>query len=115
MDAVKYFEIRNRMTKSCSIGCDECDFVWYKNGSNLNCNDFQNQYPEEAVAIVEKWAEEHKAKTRSEVFFERFPDAPRAEIGVPRACAKTIGLTDRCPEHYCYSCWQQPAPDKYQD
>ena len=64
---------------------------------------------------MKKWSEEHKAKTRAEVFLERFPDARRDENGEPQACAKIMGLTDRCPEYSCYSCWQQPAPDKYQD
>ena len=122
MDAVKYFEIRKRMTKSCSIGCNKCDFGWYNNGIHLNCNDFENEYPEKAVEIAEQWENEHPLKTRAQVFFERFPDAPKHSDGRPIACAKRCGLTDKCraKEHkgtlvYCIYCWQKPAPDKYQE
>lgn len=120
MDAVKYFKAKRRMVKLdtygfCIIECDQCGLSRKNNRKGLGCGYFENLYPEEAVAIVKKWSEEHKAKTRAEVFFERFPDAHRDENDEPRVCARTIGLTNRCPEYSCYNCWQQPAPDEYQD
>lgn len=35
----------------------------------------KKKHPEEAVAIAEKWAAEHPAKTRMSVFLEQWPDA----------------------------------------
>lgn len=68
------------------------------------------------------WKEVKKSKTRAQVFFEKFPDAPKHSDGRPRACAKDCGLTDKCraKEHkgtllYCIYCWQEPASDKYQE
>ena len=36
---------------------------------------FEMQHPEEAVAAVEKWAEEHPVKTRMDKFLEIYPNA----------------------------------------
>ena len=44
--------------------------------------------PEEVVAEVEKWAEEHRPKTRQEKFLEQFP----------KAKLFTDGVLDLCPE-----------------
>lgn len=120
MDAVKYFKEKARMVKAntngkCFISCKDCGLNYTKTGKPISCGCFEMAYSEEAVAIVKNWSEEHKLKTRAEVFFERFPDARREEDGSPRVCAKTIGLTNSCPEYSCYGCWNQPAPDKYQE
>lgn len=120
MDAVKYFKEKARMGKIdtygfCTIDCDNCGLSRQNNRKGLGCGYFEVLHPEDAVAVVEKWSEEHKLKTRAQVFFERFPDAYREKYGTPRVCAKTIGLTDNCPEYSCYGCWNQPASEKYQD
>lgn len=115
MDAVKYFEIRKRMTKSCSIGCNKCDFDGFNNGSHLDCNDFEHEYSEKAVEIAEQWENEHPLKTRAQVFFEVLPDAPKNSDGKPRVCACHVGLIAECnPDISCNDCWNKPAPEKYQ-
>lgn len=121
MDAVKYLKEKARMAKVnkdgyCTINCDECDLSDTHNGRYIGCGSFENLYPEEAVAIMEKWVEEHKAKTRAQVFFGTFPDAPRFDDGTPYFCPSDLGLSKSgdCPND-CVSCWQQPAPEKYQE
>lgn len=125
MDAVKYFKEKARMGKLstdglCTIDCDKCGLSSQNNRKGLCCGYFENLYPEEAVAIVEKWYEEHKPKTRAQVFFEKFPDAPRKKNGDPEVCAVNVGLAEpnECvyDSYYgCEKCWKLPAPDKYQD
>lgn len=127
MDAVKYVKEKARMTKVnthgyCATPCCECGLSNKNNGRNIDCARFENLYPEEAVAVVEKWSEEHKLKTRAQVFFEKFPDAPKHEDGRPRSCPMYCGLAENClvihdnkPLTYCKKCWNEPAPDKYQD
>lgn len=127
MDAVKYFKEKARMGKIdtngfCTIDCDNCGLSRQNNRKGLGCWYFEALYPEEAVSVVEKWSEEHKLKTRAQVFFERFPDAQKHEDGRPRSCAMYCGLAENCPVihdnksfGYCKKCWAEPAPDKYQN
>ena len=122
MDAVKYLKTRKRMTKSCTIDCQKCGLFASNNGYRLYCRTFEEEHPIKAVEIAEKWEKEHPLKTRMQVFFEKFPDAPKHSDGRPIACAKHCGLTEKCREKeykgtlvYCIYCWQEPAPDKYQE
>lgn len=122
MDAVKYLKTKNRMTKGCMEICNRCELYKDNNGRNVICDDFEFDYPEEAVEKVRKWDEAHPIKTRAQVFFEKFPDAPRKSDGRPATCAYQCGLTDHCLEErysgnniYCEYCWEDPAPDKYQE
>lgn len=96
MDAVKYFKEKARMVKAtnngvCSISCQDCGLN-YNNTRNISCSSFEKAYPEEAVAIVEKWSEEHPLKTRAQVFFEKFPDAKtsREDSISPSCCVERI-------------------------
>lgn len=72
MDAVKFVKTLGRM---CDAECIKCEF-WKRRGRWESCNSWQKNHPEEAVAIVEKWAAEHPIKTRQSVFLEQFPNAP---------------------------------------
>lgn len=88
MDAVKYLKEEARMLKieqdtgMCGIGCNECPFFEENIGEKLECEQFKVEYPEKAVAIVEKWSAEHPAKTRQSEFLKMFPNASIVD-GVP--------------------------------
>lgn len=71
MDAVEYLKTLNRM---CHCECLKCEFGKARSGFET-CPVWQRTHPEEAVAIVEKWAKEHPIKTRISVFLEQWPDA----------------------------------------
>ena len=77
MDAIKYFRIKNRMTKGCKYlrDCSQCVLNADDNHYEIDCEQFELQHPEEAVAAVEKWAEEHPVKTRKDKFLEMYPNA----------------------------------------
>lgn len=74
MDAVEFFEERDRMCKSFGGDCTGCD-IYKVTMSNLSCNAFIFTRPQEMVAIVERWAKEHPRKTRQSEFLKMFPDA----------------------------------------
>lgn len=76
MDAVKYLKTKQRMCAAHRRECKHCPLSLDNNGTELNCYIFQEHRPEEAVAIVEKWASEHPAKTRQSEFLKMFPNAP---------------------------------------
>ena len=75
--------------------------------------------PAKAAEIIEKWAAEHPVKTYADVFFEKFPDAPRKADGRTPMCDPCdiweemgdIGNTCSgcCP---MAKCWQQPYPER---
>lgn len=121
MDAVKYFKEKARMGKIdtygfCTIDCDKCGLSRQNNLKDLGCGYFEVLYPEEAVAVVEKWSEEHKQKTKKQVFYEKFPNAPKDDDGMPQICPDDIWSVDyrKCCGN-CVTCWNQPAPEEYQD
>lgn len=114
MDAIKYFEEKKRMLNSlgrksgiCSgVNCSDCPFYAFKRG--LLCGEFEFGYPEEAVAIVEKWAEEHPQKTCLSDFLEKFPEAVLDDEGIPfEICANILGYEVDCDLHKgkCVDCW----------
>lgn len=64
----------------------------------------------------------YTSKTREEVFFEKFPDAPKSEMDIPKICPELVGLKkyntgciyDLNGKLDCITCWKFPAPEKYQ-
>ena len=74
MDAVKFFEERERMCDSFNGNCAGCEINKYLYGG-MGCDAYVRHHPEEAVAIVEKWSKEHPRKTRQSEFLRMFPDA----------------------------------------
>ena len=70
MDAVEFLKTLCRM---CNCECCNCEFK--KRLSVFEtCTAWRKTHPDEAVAIVEKWADEHPAKTRQSEFLEQFPN-----------------------------------------
>lgn len=92
MDAIKYFETKKRMTKGCYISCNDCPFAQHNNDMGEDCGDFEMNYPEKAVEIVEKWAKEHPVKTRQSELLKLFPNAPIHD-GVVYTCPFNVDIT----------------------
>lgn len=99
MDAVKFFEEQYRMCKALRSHCEECGLSYTNNKTDLVCADFIQRHPEEAVAIVEKWAKEHPRKTRQSEFLKLFPNARIAPDGCigGGCCPSDLDTTYVCP------------------
>lgn len=120
MDAVKYFKEKRRMLNSlgridgtCTgVNCSRCPLSWENNGTKLACTDFEAEYPEEAIAIVEKWAAEHPQKTIFQDFLEKYPNASLTSYGTPHICPCELGYEEKKPEicssRRCIGCWNRP-------
>lgn len=89
MDAVEYLKTLNRM---CHCECLKCEFGKARSGFET-CPVWQRTHPEEAVAIVEKWAKEHPTKTRQSEFLKMFPNVILNDKGQPSLCAKLLDTT----------------------
>ena len=86
MDAVKYLKERNRMCDSYTNMCDGCGF-----GKVPKCNRTEEDNPEKAVEIVEKWSANHPKKTRQSELLKMFPYAPTTvENGALKICPKNV-------------------------
>ena len=82
MDAVKFLREKVRMCNENST-CNQCEL--YKSEidcTGISCKKWMEEYPEDAVAFVEKWASEHPSK----------PD---------RACSLSSGPRRRCTSMVC--------------
>ena len=122
MDAVKYFKEKRRMLNSLGrkfqrcggVLCSDCPFSNINNGKGLSCSDFEAEYPEEVVAMVEKWAAEHPQKTMLQDFLERYPNAPLDKSdGTAIICPYEIGYEEQCLDRNCndigcVKCWNRP-------
>lgn len=68
-------------------------------------------FPDNADEIVDKWVQEHPAKTYATDFFSKFPDAQRKTItGIPIPCIRVIysEFYDKdCPVGGCSECWNR--------
>lgn len=116
-----YFAEKARMTKKdklgrCKLYCGECLLNNKNNGTseNLLCGAFEAIYPEKAIAIVQKWSDEHPRETYLSEFLKNYPNAQLRIDGTPRGvCPYYLGLMSRddCrKDHNCVECWNQPIP-----
>ena len=112
MTALKYLEEKARMTKKCKIVCLKCLLSPANNGDGHLCHTFECEHPEQAIAIVQKWAQEHPRKTLKDDFFEKLPRAEKLCDGIPTVCAAKLGHLPECPhphcEDHCGECRNQP-------
>lgn len=117
-----YFAEKRRMTKKhklnggayiCELNCAECPLSSLNNDINdkISCSDFEALYPEKAIAIVQKWSDEHPQKTYLSEFLRSYPNTPLGSDGAPSICPHCLGLHDieGCKKNRtCIECWNQP-------
>ncbi len=117
-----YFAERRRMTMTakygiCKLDCTKCPLNSKNNGTseNLSCANLEIHYPEKAVAIVQKWSDEHPQKTYLSEFLKHYPNAPLGDGGTPTGiCPYELGLMgagDCRNDGDCVKCWNQPIEE----
>lgn len=102
MDAVEYLKTLCRM---CHCECLKCEFGKARSGFET-CPVWQRTHPEEAVAIVERWAKEHPVKTRQSEFLKHYPGARISTGGGLDICPMNV-FSDTgidCNAYFCYEC-----------
>lgn len=118
----QYFAEKQRMVKLqtgevCEISCEECPLSSMNNGEGIVCSDFETCYPEKAIAIIQKWSDEHPPKTYLTELLKIFPNTPLEDDGTPNFCPYRLGLMseDDCKKdsnkNKCVECWNQPIED----
>lgn len=101
MDAVEYLKTLNRM---CQCECLKCEFGKARSGFET-CPIWQRTHPKEAVAIAEKWAKEHPAKTRQSEFLKHYPNAKNF-LGCLNVCPIDVfgDVEINCNAQPCFEC-----------
>ena len=104
MDAVNFLKTIARI---CSVNkdCSECVVGKF----NKICPVKEGQ-EEDMVIMVDKWAKEHRIKTRLSDFLEKYPNAPLDPDGFPELCAEKLGYKGICNNYevFCHKCWSIP-------
>lgn len=109
MDAVLFLKTISRMCSSYGLQCSDCPIGIESKKEYLDCYSFIKFHIEEVVEIVEKWMEEHPAKTRKSALLEIFPTVILSEDGIPIICPHDmgqIGCHTTC-EECCKEFWTE--------
>lgn len=122
MTALKYLEEKSRMTKRCEIACASCLLHGYNNGTGAGCSYFEYKQPEKAIAIVQKWAQEHPRKTILQDFLEKYPNAELIYNKFSEICPYSLGyaenrqcvldMEERFFSEECEECWNRPLEEE---
>ena len=113
-----YIKEKARLTENCTISCGACMLGASNTGENMECYVFENNMPEKAVEIMQKWSDENQQKTIKDDFLEKYPNAPlQLGMKVPWLCPKKLGYKINCPNYmtcdyrgYAYDyCWNMPV------
>lgn len=118
-----YFTERKRMCDK-RTRCSTCPIGSILNGKKKSCGVFENDYPSEAIDIVQKWSDEHPPKTLLTEFLKSYPNAEMNSDGFPSNIVPcNLGLIERkdicknrCLYYYdkghpCYDCWNTPIKE----
>ena len=108
MNAVKMIKEKSRLTQNCKIYCTACRLGPRHNGRDINCTEFQHEYPEECVKIIEQWSKDCPKKTYLSKLLEIFPGTGLDDDGTPLSiCPSDLGLKDLICSEKCINCWNQ--------
>lgn len=117
-NSLNYMREKDRMCSSYIKSCNdclesECPLKVTQNGITITCRRFESLYPEKAIAIIQKWSDEHPQRTYLTEFLEHYPNAELDDAGRPKLvlCPHYLGLNDigDC-KRSCVECWNQPMP-----
>lgn len=106
-----YLRERGIMTKNCVISCDKCPLGFHKNKAMISCYKFESEHQAEAIAIVQKWSDEHPVMTNKEKFVQIMKDAFGADIVINNGdCPPTDSYLEECNERCseCLKWWDEP-------
>lgn len=91
MDAVGFLKTKNRMCaaylRAISTKCDGCPL---DEVASVMCSKWCFDHAEEAVGIVERWAEQHPVETRQSVFLGQYPETALDKHGIIQICPATL-------------------------
>lgn len=106
MDAVEFFEEKQRMCDWSDDNCSGCEI--HDSMNNLTCRAYIFRYPEKAIEIVERWSKAHPRKTRQSEFLKMFPRVGMDADGIVEFCPMSMDLDFPCPARQNFDNYQCP-------
>lgn len=113
-----YLSERKRMCDK-RTRCSTCPIGLILNGRKKSCGVFENDYPSEAIELVQKWSNEHPQKTLLTEFLKHYPKTELNYFGCPNIAPCELGivkLKDKCKGRgvycsKCKECWNTPIEE----
>lgn len=103
---------KQRKDGGCELNCVDCPLGGSNNSIDVPCSVLETNYPEKAIAIVQKWSDEHPQKTYLSEFLKKYPNALLNDNGLPKSvCLYNLGLADCKKYRNCVECWNQPIEE----
>lgn len=122
MTALEYLKEKARMADNCTTRCIDCPLGCSANETDTFSMCLERKHPEQSIAIVKKWSDEHPRKTILQDFREKYPHAEMHDGYPISICPYNLGyLKSRsaecirlggCTRQGYKVCWSQPLTDK---
>lgn len=93
---VNFLRERQRMCNSFKDGCKQCPLRDVSRYTEYTCSDYTYAHPETAIETVQKWSDEHPAKTRLEDLLEKYPGIVVESNGRPVFYPAALGYCNNC-------------------
>ena len=103
-----YFKEKTRLCKE--YRCSTCPLNKDMPSYAQRCFTREMKNIEEAIAIVQKWSDEHPVKTIKDDFLEKYPKARMDVKDVPIICVNHLGYCVECSD-ICSDCWNRPLSE----
>lgn len=111
-----YLHERKRMCNALKKeGCYSCSF--FNRIAGCIAISIEEADAKRAVKIVQDWSDRNPPNTILDNFNKLYPDAIKAENGIPHICCAKLGLVEYCGKLFsmncerCKSCWNTPAKE----
>ena len=108
-----YIRERKRMCNALKKkGCYSCSF--FNRIAGCMAKSIEEADAKRAVKIVQDWSDRNPPNTILDNFNKLYPDAVKAENGIPHICCAKLGLVEYCGNLFlvncerCKSCWNTP-------
>lgn len=105
MDAVEFLKTKNRMCETyLRTKTSKCDGCPFDEEAGAMCSSWCFEHMAEAVAIVERWAEQHPVKTRQSEFLKQWPEVLMTDDGFVDICPRRFVASFRDENGQCSQC-----------
>lgn len=109
---INFLRERRRMCDSYGQECKDCVLRRVNRFPTYTCSDYMYTHPDTVVEIVQKWSDEHPAKTRLDDLLEKYPNADIVD-GKPLFYPVRLGYCKGCDScnirGLAKECWNEPV------
>lgn len=110
---VNFLREKKRMCDSYMDGCGTCALREVSKYTEYSCSSYLFNFPGDAIEIVQKWSDEHPAKTRLMDIRVKYPNIPM-EDGTPVVAPWVLGYCRECSmcskaDKITPDCWNEPV------